>query len=141
VGTGFEETTRVEMPLRLPTLPSASRILFLVSAALPVLLVVWLAGTGRTSEALLPSMIGEIGAYDATTRALTLTTPSGTVRLVLAPGAPVWQGARTLEAKDLQARLGLAAKVRFSPSADGPIARFVSVARPDLASATTLAAR
>jgi hypothetical protein len=141
VGTGFEETRLVEMPLRLPSLPSSSRVLFLVSAALPVLLVVWLAGTGRTNQTLLPSMIGEIGAYDAATRALTLTTPSGTVRLVLAPGAPVWQGARALEAKDLQARLGLAAKVRFSPSTAGPIARFVSVARPDPAGGTTLAAR
>jgi hypothetical protein len=99
-----------------------------VFAVLPVLFMVWLSGSARSSEGL-PSVLGEIGGYDAQSRALTLATGSGKVRLVLAPGVPVWQGARSLEADELKTLLGLTAKVRFSQTTDGRIARFVTVAR------------
>jgi hypothetical protein len=112
----------------MPGLASGPGSSLLALAAVPLLLLVWLSGPARPVEAL-PSLMGEIGAYNRDSRALTLATPSGQVRLVLAPGAPVWQGARALAAEDLQALRGRQAKVRFSRTAAGPIARFVTVAR------------
>jgi hypothetical protein len=126
----------------LPHLPvsRAFRLALLASPSLPVLFVVWLSLSGTPIEGF-PSVVGEIGSYDAQSRSLTLATPTGELRLVLAPGAPVWQGARAMDAGELQARLGLQAKVRFSQSTAGLVARFVTVARAEASDHTALAIR
>jgi hypothetical protein len=62
------------------------------------------------------SLRGTIDSYDAATRRLSLSSPSGIVQFLVASTARVRQGSRTIDAPALGKLVGCRATVRYSES-------------------------
>jgi hypothetical protein len=70
---------------------------------------------------------GTIDKYDASSRTLSLATPSGTLRLPLAPTTRISQEGRKVDALALQKLTGDRATVRYTDSDCGRIVESVHV--------------
>ena len=72
-------------------------------------------------------MRGTVGDYDATTRTLSISTSSGTVKFRLAPTARIRQGWHKVDAVVLQKLAGYRATVRYSESGGNKTVESVQV--------------
>jgi len=73
------------------------------------------------------SVRGTIDNYDASSRTLSLSTSSGTVRFPVTPVTRISQGGRKVEASELQKLAGDRATVRYTDSGGNKVVESVHV--------------
>jgi hypothetical protein len=86
------------------------------------------AGVQAAPDATTLSIRGTLAGYDSTTRTVSVTTRSGTVRLTLVSATRIRQGRHEIDGSALEQLTGYRAVLRYSESAGSRVLQSIHVA-------------